>query len=322
MDDQLGNPRWSALALMLVGAGCMLAGVIFLLLNAISPQHAVGLLPQTPAPFEPTEGVLFQTPLAPPPMPQQAQIPIMPAMAVAALDPITPEAETPSPIPATSVGIPTLSPVPIMVTATIMDVSTELPLDPISPLEEWATTQLAPTSTLTAIPFITPTLRPTLIPLQPVQVDIPSIDLHASIQPVWLQQVVIEGRSFSQWRVPNGRVVGWHDTSAKMGEVGNLVLNGHHNIEGRVFANLIQVQVGDEIRLGAADQSTRRYTVVQTMLLEEEGQPPEQRLENARWLLPSYDERITLVTCWPPDGRSHRLVVVALPSELVEGSQP
>jgi sortase A len=137
-----------------------------------------------------------------------------------------------------------------------------------------------------------------------------------------LQQVLIDGQSYSQWRVPDGRVVGWHETSARIGQADNLVLNGHHNIQGHVFADLIQVEVGQSILLSAADRSTRQYTVVQTLLLEEEGQPAAQRLQNARWLLPSHDERITLVTCWPPDGRSHRLVVVALPSDFVEQTNP
>jgi sortase A len=141
--------------------------------------------------------------------------------------------------------------------------------------------------------------------------------LDAPIQPVWLQQVGINGAVFSQWRVPERRAAGWHETSALLGQTGNTVLNGHHNLYGQVFRDLVKVQPGDSIRLEAADHSGRNYTVVQTMLLEEEGRSTEERLENARWLLPSQDERITLVTCWPPDGRSHRLVVIALPEDEV-----
>jgi hypothetical protein len=49
------------------------------------------------------------------------------------------------------------------------------------------------------------------------------------------------------------------------------------------------------------------------MIFEEKDQPLDVRLENARWILPSEDERITLVTCWPQDSNTHRLVIVAVP---------
>jgi LPXTG-site transpeptidase (sortase) family protein len=39
----------------------------------------------------------------------------------------------------------------------------------------------------------------------------------------------------------------------------------------------------------------------------------EQRVENARWILPSEDERLTLITCWPYESNTHRLVLVAKP---------
>jgi hypothetical protein len=38
------------------------------------------------------------------------------------------------------------------------------------------------------------------------------------------------------------------------------------------------------------------------------------RLDNGRWILPTEDERLTLVTCWPEDSNSHRLIIVAVPA--------
>ena len=35
------------------------------------------------------------------------------------------------------------------------------------------------------------------------------------------------------------------------------------------------------------------------------------RLENARWIEPSQDIRLTLVTCWPEYSNTHRLIIVA-----------
>lgn len=123
----------------------------------------------------------------------------------------------------------------------------------------------------------------------------------------------MDGTLVSQWQSPEEYAAGWHNTSAPLGKPGNTVLNGHHNAWGRVFGRLIDVEPGDSVMLYAGSQAFL-YTVVQTMLLEEAGQSLEQRLENARWLLASPDERVTLITCWPPSGNSHRLVVIALPS--------
>jgi sortase A len=149
---------------------------------------------------------------------------------------------------------------------------------------------------------------------------IPDLNLDAPIRPVWLQRIESGGQVYSQWRVPAGRTVGWHNTSARLGESGNLVLNGHHNSEGHVFKDLIKIQVGAQIRLEGADGEGLNYTVVQTLLLQEAGRSLEERQANARWLLPSHDERITLVTCWPPDGNSHRFIVLALPTDKLEQS--
>ena len=38
------------------------------------------------------------------------------------------------------------------------------------------------------------------------------------------------------------------------------------------------------------------------------------RLANARWIQPSEDERLTLITCWPYESNTHRLIIVALPA--------
>jgi sortase A len=49
------------------------------------------------------------------------------------------------------------------------------------------------------------------------------------------------------------------------------------------------------------------------MIVPERSATPEERLDNARWILPSNDERLTLITCWPYDSNSHRLILVAAP---------
>ena len=48
-------------------------------------------------------------------------------------------------------------------------------------------------------------------------------------------------------------------------------------------------------------------------LLREKGVPEEIRGENAKWIEPTEDERLTLVSCWPFVKPDHRVVVVARP---------
>jgi sortase A len=90
-------------------------------------------------------------------------------------------------------------------------------------------------------------------------------------------------------------------------------LNGHHNVYGKVFENLDKLVSGDEIFIYGNDFHIYQYVVSNTMILPERDVSFEERLENARWILPSEDERITLITCWPYFSNTHRLIIVASP---------
>lgn len=50
------------------------------------------------------------------------------------------------------------------------------------------------------------------------------------------------------------------------------------------------------------------------MILHEKDESLDIRLNNGRRILPSEDERLTLVTCCPEDSNTHRLIIVAVPS--------
>ena len=97
-----------------------------------------------------------------------------------------------------------------------------------------------------------------------------------------------------------------------LGLPGNTVLNGHHNAYGKVFKDLVTLEIGDAINIFSGSQEFH-YLVVAKMLLPERFAPLSKRLENARWIEPSTDERITLITCWPADSNTHRVVIVAIP---------
>ena len=146
----------------------------------------------------------------------------------------------------------------------------------------------------------------------PERLSIPALGLDVPVTPVgMIPSDVAEG--VFEWDVPVGRVAGWLNTSAPMGRAGNTVLDGHHNIDGEVFRGLWELAVGDEITLSSAGEA-RRYGVSDVLILPERYQPLEVRLKNASYIQPTEDERLTLITCWPYSGNTHRVVVIAYPS--------
>lgn len=155
---------------------------------------------------------------------------------------------------------------------------------------------------------ITPVSTPR--PAAPRRLRIPRIDVDAPVLPSPAQLVEVDGVIYQQWVAPDRYAAGWQQGSAQAGQVGNLVLNGHHNIDGKIFERLGELLPGDVVEV-AAGQQVYGYLVTQVMVLEERGLSPQQRAKNAQWLLPSTDERLTLVSCWPPTNNTHRIIVVA-----------
>jgi LPXTG-site transpeptidase (sortase) family protein len=145
----------------------------------------------------------------------------------------------------------------------------------------------------------------------PVHISIPSIGLDSPIYHAKINKVTIGEKEYQQWVAPpNG--VGWHYQSAPLGVKGNTVFNGHHNTAGEVFKDLHTVKEGALIIL---QSPTKEYTyrVDSLMILPERYEKLEVRLQNARWIQPFDDDRITLVTCWPHTSNTHRVIVVAYP---------
>ena len=169
----------------------------------------------------------------------------------------------------------------------------------------------------------TATQKPTRVPVAnsptpiqyfaPVRLIIPVINLDVPIVAMGWSVVDNGSQQVSEWDVPNWRAAGWLNSSALVGERGNTVLEGHQDIDGRVFENLDQLKEGDEIQVQAGSE-THKYVVAARTIVPEKNQPPEVRRENARWIARSDDERVTLVTCWPRNDNTHRLILVALPT--------
>ena len=176
------------------------------------------------------------------------------------------------------------------------------------------TINLLPETPLDAIPNQTETLITNTGPApgQPVRIVIPVIDVDAPINQVGLEAIEFNGETYYQWQVPKQQSAGWHNNSARLGQEGNTVLNGHHNIHGEVFRDLVDLDLGDEIVMYDANQ-TFTYEITVKEILAERDQSLETRLANAQWIESTNDERVTLVTCWPYTDNSHRVIIVAQP---------
>lgn len=143
---------------------------------------------------------------------------------------------------------------------------------------------------------------PDRLVLPVIHVDIPVVELGWSTK----QQ---DGQIFSEWEVAE-YAAGWHKNSARLGEGGNVVMSGHNNILGSVFRELDQLKRGDEITVWSGSQSFA-YKVDKVMIVPEKYATIEQRKENAKWIGSFADDRLTLVSCWPRDDNTHRIIVVA-----------
>lgn len=148
----------------------------------------------------------------------------------------------------------------------------------------------------------------------PLRLIIPAIDLEAPILPAEAELLVIAERTYQVWRAPDQFGAGWHVTSAPLGVSGNTVLNGHHNVFGEVFKRLADLSPGDVV-IVESEFAAHRFIITNRMIQPEKYASLSERVQNARWILPSEDERLTLVTCWPYESNTHRLILVARPDK-------
>lgn len=158
--------------------------------------------------------------------------------------------------------------------------------------------------------------QPTPVPIEiiPSQIVIERILLEAPVVPVEQISIRIEEQDYAQFLVPETFATGWHAGSAPIGVIGNTVISGHHNAFGEVFKDLKDLEIGDVIKLFSEDGEEFEYIISNKMILPEMDESLDIRLDNGRWILPTEDERLTLVTCWPEDSNSHRLIIVAVPA--------
>lgn len=161
-----------------------------------------------------------------------------------------------------------------------------------------------------------PTATPTGVP--PETIEIPEVNLEAPVIPIHWETENSGGTVQTVWQVPDWRAAGWHDTSVPLGVPGNTVLNGHNTTRGEVFRDLYKLEEGDEIFVTGTDGTRFAYRIENIYIVEEAGQPLEVRIENARYIQPTTDERLTLITCHPYASTRYRLIIIAKPMERPE----
>ncbi len=154
----------------------------------------------------------------------------------------------------------------------------------------------------------------------PQRLVIPQLELDTPVTELgWSTGTNGDGYVFSQWEVADN-AAGWHKNSAQPGESGNVVMSGHNNILGAVFRELDQLRKDDELTVYVADESFG-YVVEQVLIVPEKRATVEQREANAQWIAQTDDDRLTLVSCWPRDNNTHRIIVIAKPTAESVSSQ-
>ena len=210
------------------------------------------------------------------------------------------------------------------------------------PLQASATPRPSKTATpATGAPAAAPGVTPAAVaaplaaaasPVEPVRMTIPDLKIDAAVVPMGWEVIQTKDGPISQWVIPKD-AAGHHINSAGIGEPGNLVISGHNNIYGQVFKpislawdNDTRVKVdsvtdrsdilnGRTIELFDAQGEQHSYVITEFYRLKDTGVSQAQRIGNGQYILPTGDERITLVTCWPPNNNTHRLIVIARPEE-------
>ncbi|HEX8597714.1 MAG TPA: sortase [Chloroflexia bacterium] len=151
-----------------------------------------------------------------------------------------------------------------------------------------------PEPTGTATPGSAGTPAPTASPeaLLPNRLRIPVMFLDSAVHEVTV--------NMGEWEV-SPMDVGHHEGTANPGEVGNVVLAGHRDINSALFRELDRLQPGDEVFVGNMF-GEYRYLVEESLVVSP---------DYVQVMDPTGDKRLTLITCTPLGLATQRLVVIA-----------
>lgn len=175
-----------------------------------------------------------------------------------------------------------------------------------------------PAPTTTPLPTVLPTLTPSPQPVAEHAKRTPNRLIIGSIQ--LDQPLVAVGLDPANSPVVPDHDVAWYKLSASPGDGENVVIWGHA-LRFRSAPNLPaplervrDAQIGDTITLVTADGATHEYVIAEQLWAT-----PDQ----VSWILPTGDERLTIVNCIGDEvidangsvvSMTHRLITIARPS--------
>lgn len=217
---------------------------------------------------------------------------------------------------ATSVSAVTPTPEPTAPASAFARTPTPTPATADGPTVYVLPTRVMPSPAVEARPLqvanvaVAATALPQAVP--PDHLGIPAIGLDADVVPLGWSVQQTDAGPVSVWDdLPAGQAA-WLRSSAAPGQGSNVVLSGHHNMAGEVFRDLVNLKEGDLIILSAGGRDFV-YVVALNVIVPERDAPEAQRQQNAAWMQPATCERLTLITCWPYETNTHRLIIVADP---------
>jgi LPXTG-site transpeptidase (sortase) family protein len=141
-------------------------------------------------------------------------------------------------------------------------------------------------------------------------IAIPALGIYSPVVPVgWQVETASTTGAVTEWDSP-GAAVGWVLTSALPDGDGNIILYGHNNMYGAVFKKLWALKTGDAILLETGVRNWE-YSVAQVELLPLTGAGSRELAAYRSYLQPTDSPRLTVISCWPPESNTHRVVVIA-----------
>jgi sortase A len=154
----------------------------------------------------------------------------------------------------------------------------------------------------------------------PIRLSIPSVGIDSKVVPVtWKMIPSKNGGSKSEWQVAD-YAVGHHAGTANPGQIGNVVLSGHVDYRGQVFKDLHNVKKGDEV-IVYTEKGQYVYVITDLVLVKEDGATDAEKARNARYMDPTPDQTLTMITCWPYGIDTHRFIAIAKPYQTSESAQ-
>jgi LPXTG-site transpeptidase (sortase) family protein len=144
-------------------------------------------------------------------------------------------------------------------------------------------------------------------------ISLPSIGVESAVVAVgWTVSGASDpGSEPAVWDSP-GPLVGWTINSGLPETGGNIILYGHNNMYGSVFKDLWKLQPGDKLSLETGLEA-RQYVVDRVLLLPVMNANSTQRQAYLAYLQQIEQPRLTIISCWPPESNTHRVVVIAYP---------